>query len=125
MFSTCFQDGIIGLDKGAVGGELAARKKIVQTPNNKEHPEIDLPEAACDTLFEQKVKNRVPSANSCFLSCKGWRASVDSECMHISERFLYWGLLMAGFLPGQTGIKLRADFIDVEQSSNPFATFLR
>ena len=49
------QDGIIGLDKGAVGGELAHRKKIVQTLNKKEHPDIDLPEAACDTLFEQKV----------------------------------------------------------------------
>ena len=46
---------MIGLDKGAVGPELAHRKKIVQTPNNKEHPEIDLPEMACDTLFDQKV----------------------------------------------------------------------
>ena len=48
------KDGLIGLAKAAVGPELKYRRKIVQSLNMKEHPDIDLPEEACDTLFEQK-----------------------------------------------------------------------
>ena len=45
---------MIGLAKGAVGPELKYRMKIVQTLGEKEHPEIDLPEDACDSIFEHK-----------------------------------------------------------------------
>jgi hypothetical protein len=54
------QDGKVGLGQGAVGPVLKFRKRIVQTLGAKEHEDIDelkdLPEEACDSLYENPIK---------------------------------------------------------------------
>lgn len=54
------QEGKVGLGKGAVGPELKFRKRIVQTLGAGEHEDIDelkdLPEEACDSLYENPIK---------------------------------------------------------------------
>ena len=54
------QDGRVGLGQGAVGPVLKFRKRIVQTLGAKEHEDIDelkdLPEEACDSLYENPIK---------------------------------------------------------------------
>jgi len=94
------QDGKVGLGKGAVGPELKYRKKIVQTEGVGEHKEIDLPEEACDTMFENALKLRtefleeIVNPSAMFLSRENSEAGEKVASTYLTKEIFetVWGV---------------------------------
>jgi hypothetical protein len=99
------QDGKVGLGQGAVGPVLKFRKRIVQTLGAKEHEDIDelkdLPEEACDSLYENPIKLIADFAETVgplgnFLSRKDKEAGEKNPATALTkENFaVIWGQVM-------------------------------